>query len=260
MHSKYEPGGRVSVEAMAAGLPVIATACGFAKDMIHDWENGFLIDFGNVKKLSERMSFFILQPFLSDSLGECAKITAKSYIENWGFLKHHIFVYDTIISGNKEFLFNTQSVATPRDNYPWGIVKKYPFKQKAINDDYLLEMISSVSNDDKFIILRKKPFVHIGCFVWSIQGSEQNYCAVQTYDQINIYRILDQRRYSKMITADDKYNTALIWKSLCPTNQIVTHDSKGNVIICSGDLILSYDSEKVELLFNYIEKTNIYFL
>ena len=48
MHSKYEPGGRVSIEAMSAALPVIATPCGFAVDTIINWHTGFLV---NWKKL-----------------------------------------------------------------------------------------------------------------------------------------------------------------------------------------------------------------
>ena len=42
-HSLYEPGGRVAIEAMCEGVPVIGTPNGFAKDTIIDWYNGFLV-------------------------------------------------------------------------------------------------------------------------------------------------------------------------------------------------------------------------
>ena len=41
-NSLYEPGGRVVVEAMSEGIPVIAAPNGFARDLILDWQNGFL--------------------------------------------------------------------------------------------------------------------------------------------------------------------------------------------------------------------------
>ncbi len=64
-NSLYEPGGRVITEAMSEGIPVIASPNGFALDLVHDWDNGFLVNHGDENALSMRMEHFIRQPFLS---------------------------------------------------------------------------------------------------------------------------------------------------------------------------------------------------
>ena len=92
-HSKYEPGGRVILEAMVEGIPAIATANGFAKDVIRNWYNGFIVTYGNVNDLIRKMDYFIRQPHLTDSLGENARKDAMSYYENLHFEEHHLYAY-----------------------------------------------------------------------------------------------------------------------------------------------------------------------
>lgn len=92
-NSLYEPGGRVVVEAMSEGLPVIAAPNGFAYDLIHDWVNGFLVDHGDEAELSRRMEHFIRQPYLSNALGSNAKQTAADVIRRWDFERKHLWAY-----------------------------------------------------------------------------------------------------------------------------------------------------------------------
>lgn len=89
-HSLYEPGGRVAVEAMGEGVPVLATPNGFAKDSVTDWREGFLVEYGDVEGLSLRMEHFIRQPYLSNALGLNAKHTAERVITQWDFIGHHL--------------------------------------------------------------------------------------------------------------------------------------------------------------------------
>ena len=56
MHSAFEPGGRVILEAMSAGKPVIATYSGFGNNYVQDWYNGFHVEYGDFEKL-RRASF-----------------------------------------------------------------------------------------------------------------------------------------------------------------------------------------------------------
>ena len=74
-HSQYEPGGRVLLEAMASAVPVIATPNGFAKDLIKNGQNGFLVKYGDVDNLSIKMEAFITNSQISKTLGENAKKT-----------------------------------------------------------------------------------------------------------------------------------------------------------------------------------------
>lgn len=92
-NSLYEPGGRVVVEAMCEGLPVIAAPNGFAYDLISDWENGFLVDHGDEAGLSQRMEHFIRQPYLSNAMGLNARQTAVNVVRRWDFTKKHLWAY-----------------------------------------------------------------------------------------------------------------------------------------------------------------------
>lgn len=56
--SKFETFGVVYVEAMACGLPVIATRCGGPEDFVHD-DNGIMIDVDDCEALQYAMSAMI---------------------------------------------------------------------------------------------------------------------------------------------------------------------------------------------------------
>lgn len=51
--SRVEPFGLVMVEAMAVGLPVVATATGGAREIVEDGRTGKLVPVGDVEKLAE---------------------------------------------------------------------------------------------------------------------------------------------------------------------------------------------------------------
>ena len=57
--SYYENFPIVLLEAMAAGLPVIATAIGAVPEIIEDNRNGFLISPGDAEKLAEKLLYLI---------------------------------------------------------------------------------------------------------------------------------------------------------------------------------------------------------
>nr|VFJ87803.1 MAG: Glycosyl transferases group 1 [Candidatus Kentron sp. LFY] len=98
MHSRYEPGGRVVLEAMSQGVPVIATPYGFASELVEDWKTGFLVDFGDHNSLVVRMSHFIRQPLLRSVLGTDAKEVAQRALTHWDFIGTHCAVYEMATS------------------------------------------------------------------------------------------------------------------------------------------------------------------
>lgn len=127
-NSLYEPGGRVVTEAMSEGIPVIASPNGFARDLICDWENGFLVEHGDEKALRDRMEHFLRQPFLSNTLGRRARETAERVIQNWDFLGRHLHAYgEKPISAEVEKPFKEER--RPRQSlhlYPFGNVPLHP--------------------------------------------------------------------------------------------------------------------------------------
>lgn len=130
MHSRYEPGGRVVLEAMAQGVPVIATPYGFAKDLIEDWYNGFLVAFEDNEALVQRMMHFVQQPLLRNTLGAAAKETAHSALNAWDFLDRHCKVYDQAVGKAPESevgdtaLFNASAGTHKASRY---VRQTYPY-------------------------------------------------------------------------------------------------------------------------------------
>lgn len=131
MHSQYEPGGRVVLEALAAGLPVIATPNGFASELVHDWVSGFVVPYGDVDVLRTRMEHFIRQPLLRNAMGARGRALALDALNAWRFVDAHCDVYDdALLHGEGENLPGFDRVLTPprRDvlgtrafpaTYPW---------------------------------------------------------------------------------------------------------------------------------------------
>jgi glycosyltransferase involved in cell wall biosynthesis len=64
-------------EALAAGLPVVATRVGAVPDMIKDGENGFLVSAGDYNQLAERIAYLASQPSERVRMG----LSARKYAE-----------------------------------------------------------------------------------------------------------------------------------------------------------------------------------
>lgn len=96
-HSRFEAGGRVILEAMCQGIPVIATPNGFAADYIQDWVNGFLVPYGDREFLIRRMEHFIYQPYLANTLGNAAKATFQKIEHDWNYVGVHVRIYDSYL-------------------------------------------------------------------------------------------------------------------------------------------------------------------
>ena len=97
-HSKFEAGGRVVLEAMCQGKPVIATPNGFAADYIKERYNGFLVPYGNIERLERCMEYFIRQPYLSSSMGNAAKLTFDHIEHSWNYSEVHRKLYECYLT------------------------------------------------------------------------------------------------------------------------------------------------------------------
>lgn len=98
MHSYFEAGGRVIIEALSAGIPVIATPFGFAADYIYNGYNGFITEFNNIDQLSKIMRRFSTQPYLSSVMGNAASVFMRKIYNNWDYYKTHSYVYNAFFS------------------------------------------------------------------------------------------------------------------------------------------------------------------
>ncbi|MEK7218163.1 MAG: glycosyltransferase family 4 protein [Patescibacteria group bacterium] len=78
MNSRSEGGPRVALEAMAAGLPVIATRVGVMPDVIRDGESGSLIAM-EASSLTDAIRLLLKDPSLCGRLGEEAAKVGRTF-------------------------------------------------------------------------------------------------------------------------------------------------------------------------------------
>lgn len=74
--SRWEAFGRVTVEAMLAGKPVIGSANGGTTELIQDGETGLLYESGNHSKLADKIQYLYEHPKEKERLGNAACVWA----------------------------------------------------------------------------------------------------------------------------------------------------------------------------------------
>ena len=73
-----EPFGRVLVEAMGCGLPVVAYDCGGPSEIVRDGKTGFLVPSGDWEALADKTCRILRDGNLRSELGAAAKKRARS--------------------------------------------------------------------------------------------------------------------------------------------------------------------------------------
>jgi glycosyltransferase involved in cell wall biosynthesis len=75
--SRVEPFGLVIVEAMAAGLPVVATKSEGAQEILNEGETGKLVSIGDAQNIANAVSFFLENKEAAQTTGRRAEIAAR---------------------------------------------------------------------------------------------------------------------------------------------------------------------------------------
>lgn len=110
--SQTETQGLVIAEAMAAGKPVCALDGSGVREIVHDGENGFLLESNaSVDAFSYALSSLIHDPAMSRNFAENARITAESYGTD-RCVRCMMDCYTDAIAGSV-------STATGSDSMPW---------------------------------------------------------------------------------------------------------------------------------------------
>jgi glycosyltransferase involved in cell wall biosynthesis len=95
--SEYEPSGMVSVEAMACGTPVVASAVGGQVDAIVDGTTGILVPPGRPALLAQRIRQLLAHPMLLEAFSVAAADRARSRY-SWDRIAHEtLAVYDSAL-------------------------------------------------------------------------------------------------------------------------------------------------------------------
>jgi glycosyltransferase involved in cell wall biosynthesis len=72
--SQYEGFGLTAAEAMAAGLPVIASDVDGLREVVDDGNSGLLVPFGDVEKMSSALLALLSNPERARSMGKNGKL------------------------------------------------------------------------------------------------------------------------------------------------------------------------------------------
>jgi glycosyltransferase involved in cell wall biosynthesis len=81
------------LEAMAAGLPVVASRVGGVPELLEDGEDGLLVRSGEVGELAAALARLIAEPATRRRLGDAARARAEAYFDLEPFRRAHLELY-----------------------------------------------------------------------------------------------------------------------------------------------------------------------
>ena len=97
LSSDYEGNPLSVMEAMAAGLPVVATAAGGVPNLLENGSEGFIVEPGNVRELSNAMSFLLRNRELRLSLGRAAARRARENFDVSAMVQAYEEMYEGLV-------------------------------------------------------------------------------------------------------------------------------------------------------------------
>ncbi len=101
--SRYESFGLVAVEAMACGVPVVASRVGGLVYTIEDGETGFLVPFNDADAFADRCQALFMNPALRAQLGAQGHVSAQRFA--WPAVAESVLhVYQRLATGSRSNL------------------------------------------------------------------------------------------------------------------------------------------------------------
>ena len=98
MPSYYETGGISVIEAMAFGLPVVATRAGGLPEVVEDGVTGILVPPGDSRALAEAISRLLRDPELRQRMGEAGRSTVMKEFTVERLISRTLAVYQSVTS------------------------------------------------------------------------------------------------------------------------------------------------------------------
>jgi glycosyltransferase involved in cell wall biosynthesis len=93
LSSRMEGLPLVALEAMATGLPVVATAVGGLPNLITEGENGFLVPPGNEAALTGRLAALRADPALARAVGDRARARTREQYSGERMVRRYLDLY-----------------------------------------------------------------------------------------------------------------------------------------------------------------------
>lgn len=100
LHSEEESQGIVLVEAMASGLPIVATCVGGVPFVVAHEKNGLLLEYGDVKAFADAMGCLMTDEKKWVTLSDASRKKAQDY--HWSDIGNSVLsIYQSIVENNK---------------------------------------------------------------------------------------------------------------------------------------------------------------
>lgn len=96
--TKWEGFPRSILEAMRAGLPVIASEVGGVREAVRDGETGFVVPPGDVAALRDRLRVLLTSPALRRGMGAAARAQYEARFSLQRLLNETTAVYETVLA------------------------------------------------------------------------------------------------------------------------------------------------------------------
>lgn len=90
------------IEAMAAGLPVVATSVGGNPECVVDGETGFLTPAGDDERLADRIGRLLMDPALAHTMGEAGRARCRALFDVDTMVRRTVELYDTLGCRSRE--------------------------------------------------------------------------------------------------------------------------------------------------------------
>ncbi len=99
--SKAESWGLAITEAMACGLPVVASAVGGIPDQVFDGENGFLVAPGEVEPMAERITRLLRNAELRQQMGKRGLQRTRAEFGLNTMVENYLKLYESVLGTTK---------------------------------------------------------------------------------------------------------------------------------------------------------------
>ncbi len=98
--SRCEGMGRVLIEAMAAGLPVVGSTAGGIPHWIRDGETGLVFRSGDADELADRLRRLLADPALCERMGQAGARIARSELDEPAYVRHFTRMVEAAVRGD----------------------------------------------------------------------------------------------------------------------------------------------------------------